>query len=100
MEDPVHSIAGPCAGLRIRYIPTQELDLRGFRAEDALFSVEGFLDKAMRDGLSSVRIIHGKGTGALRRAIRELLEEHPLVKSFAPEPPEKGGDGATNVDLT
>ena len=49
--------------------------------------------------MSSVRIIHGKGTGALRRAVRELLEDHPLAKSFATEAPERGGDGATVVEL-
>ncbi len=81
-------------------LSTGEVDVRGSRAEEALLTVEEFLDKAMRDGLSSVRIVHGKGTGALRRAIRELLDQHPLVKSFAPEVPEKGGDGATIVDLT
>ena len=76
-----------------------ELDLRGLRAEDALIEVEQFLDNALRDGLSSVRIVHGKGTGALRSAVRELLKRHPLAKSFAPEKAEKGGDGATVVEL-
>jgi DNA mismatch repair protein MutS2 len=80
-------------------LETMELDVRGARAQDALLSVEEFLDKALRDGMSSVRIVHGKGTGALRRAVRELLESHPLAKSFAPEAPESGGDGATIVQL-
>ena len=81
-------------------LPPTELDLRGFRAEEALLSVDQFLDGALRDGLGSVRIIHGKGTGALRRAVRELLTNHPLAKTFAPEAPERGGDGATVVELT
>jgi DNA mismatch repair protein MutS2 len=76
-----------------------ELDIRGFRAEEALISVEQFLDKAVRDGLSSVRIIHGKGTGALREAVREHLEGHPLARSFESEPRERGGSGATAVEL-
>ena len=80
-------------------VSTMELDLRGSYAEDALIKVEEFLDKAMRDGLSSVRIIHGKGTGALRAAVRGLLEHHPLAKSFGAEPPQRGGDGATFVEL-
>ena len=80
-------------------LSTLELDLRGSRAEEALMRVEEFLDKALRDGLSSVRIIHGRGTGALRAAVRELLEHHPLAKSFAPEDTEKGGDGVTVVEL-
>ena len=76
-----------------------ELKIRGWRADDAMIKVEEYLDRALRDGLSSVRIIHGKGTGALRRAVRELLEHHPLVRSFAPEAPDKGGDGVTVVEL-
>ncbi|MCW5882773.1 MAG: Smr/MutS family protein, partial [Anaerolineae bacterium] len=56
-----------------------ELDLRGERAEDALRRVEDYLDDAYLAGLARVRIIHGKGTGALRKATRELLSSHPLV---------------------
>ena len=77
-----------------------ELDLRGMRAEEALIEVEEFLDKALRDGLSSVRIIHGKGTGVLRQAVRELLEHHPLARRFRSETPDRGGSGATAVELT
>ena len=80
-------------------LSTGELDLRGSRAEEALLRVEQFLDTALRDGLSSVRIIHGKGTGALRQAVRELLTNHPLAKSFGPETSDRGGDGATVVEL-
>ena len=81
-------------------ITSFELDLRGMRAEEALISVEEFLDRALRDGLSEVRIIHGKGTGVLRQAVRELLEHHPLAKSFRQETPDQGGSGATAVELT
>lgn len=77
-----------------------ELDLRGMRAEEALIEVEKFLDRALRDGLSEVRIIHGKGTGVLRQAVREHLEHHPLAKSFRQETPDQGGSGATAVELT
>ncbi len=77
-----------------------ELDLRGVRAEEALIEVEKFLDRALRDGLSEVRIIHGKGTGVLRQAVREHLEHHPLAKSFRQETPDQGGSGATAVELT
>lgn len=80
-------------------LTSMELDLRGLRADEALIQMEEFLDKAVRDGLSSVRIIHGKGTGALRDAIREHLPRHPMAKSFAPEARERGGDGATLVEL-
>ena len=76
-----------------------ELDLRGMRADDAQIEVDLFLDRAIRDGLSSVRIIHGRATGVLRRVVREHLDRHSLVRSFAAESPERGGDGATRVDL-
>ena len=79
---------------------TIELDLRGMQADDASIRADEFLDRAVRDGLSSVRIVHGKGTGVLRRVVRELLDRHPLVKSFRPETPMNGGSGATSVELT
>ena len=80
-------------------LDTIELDLRGMQAEDASIRADEFLDRAMRDGLRSVRIIHGKGTGVLRRVVRDLLERHPLVKSFSSETPMNGGSGATSVEL-
>jgi DNA mismatch repair protein MutS2 len=47
-----------------------------------------------------VRIVHGKGTGALRQAVREQLAHHPLVKSYTSAPPQEGGDGVTVVKIT
>ena len=81
-------------------LSTNELDIRGTRVEEALVRLEEFLDKAVRDGLSTVRIIHGRGTGALRQAVREHLTHHPLAQSFAAEVRDLGGNGATAVDLT
>ena len=72
-----------------------ELDLRGQRAEAALEQFEAYLDGAFRAGLPFVRIIHGKGTGALRAAIREALATHPLVRRFESASPQDGGDGVT-----
>ena len=80
-------------------LTTTELHLRGMRVDEALVRVEEFLDKAVRDGMSTVRIVHGRGTGALRQAVRELLDGHPLARSHAPEARERGGDGATTVNL-
>ena len=80
-------------------LDTVELDLRGMQAEDASIRADEFLDRALRDGLRSVRIVHGKGTGVLRRVVSELLERHPLVKSFRSETPMNGGSGATSVEL-
>ena len=75
-----------------------EIDLRGLRVEDAVIRIDAALDNAVLDGASSLRIIHGKGTGALRQALREHLEGHPLVASIGPgEGP--GGDGVTDVGL-
>lgn len=80
-------------------LDTGELDIRGMRAEESVAQLEQFLDKAVRDGFSSVRIIHGKGKGVLRNAVREHLNRHPLARSFEAEARERGGDGATIVQL-
>jgi DNA mismatch repair protein MutS2 len=76
-----------------------ELDLRGERAEDALRQIEDYLDDAYLAGLSRVRIIHGKGTGALRKAARDLLSGHPLVQSFRSGDRHEGDEGVTMVDM-
>ena len=76
----------------------RELDLRGARVEEALERVEEFLNDAVVAGLPSVRIAHGVGTGALRNAIREYLQGHPLVKS-AGRDETTTSDGATVVML-
>ena len=78
----------------------QQLDMRGWRVEDALEELETYLNDAVMSGVSSVRILHGKGTGALRAAVREHLARHPLVQSSEPAPQREGGDGVTIVRLT
>ena len=80
-------------------LDTGELDIRGMRADESLAQLEQFLDKAARDGFRSVRIIHGRGKGILRNVVREHLTRHPLARSFEPEARERGGDGATLVQL-
>lgn len=79
--------------------PGLELDLRGSRVEDAVPRVEEYLDAAYMSGLPYVRIIHGKGTGALRKAIREVLSHHPLVSKQASGEEKEGGSGVTIVHL-
>ena len=76
-----------------------ELDVRGQRVEEALAAVEKYLDDASRGAMPFVRIIHGKGTGALRQALREWLATYPLATSFEPADAHSGGDGATVVQL-
>jgi DNA mismatch repair protein MutS2 len=77
-----------------------QLDMRGWRVEDALEELDTYLNDAALYGMASVRIVHGKGTGALRTAIREQLVHHPLVKSFTSAPPQEGGDGVTLIKLS
>jgi len=78
--------------------PNSALDLRGMRVDEALSRVDEALNEAALDGSGSIRIIHGKGTGALRQAIREYLGGHPLVIS-AEEGEGAGGDGITVAEL-
>jgi len=80
--------------------PGVELHLRGQRVEQALSRLERYLDEAFLAGLPWVRIIHGKGTGRLRQAVREELARHPLVSSFRAADEGEGGDGVTVVTLT
>ncbi|HLL74744.1 MAG TPA: Smr/MutS family protein, partial [Pyrinomonadaceae bacterium] len=79
--------------------PDAELNLIGRTTDEAADETDKFLDEAFLHGLARVRIIHGHGTGALRRAVAELLKGHPHVASFAPAPPDQGGAGATVVEL-
>lgn len=75
------------------------LDLRGHRYEQAMSELASFIDHALLNNLSSVTIIHGKGTGALRKGTQEYLRSNPRVKSFDYAAPNNGGDGATIVNL-
>jgi DNA mismatch repair protein MutS2 len=79
-------------------VPLQ-LDLRGARAEDALAVLDRYLNDAAVAGIDRLRIVHGKGTGALRAAVREMLSSHPLVREVATAGQSEGGDGATIVRL-
>jgi DNA mismatch repair protein MutS2 len=76
-----------------------ELNLIGQRVDDALEESDRFLDRALLEGKSAVRIIHGFGTGTLRKAIRDYLRKHPAVKSWRPGADNEGGDGATIANL-
>ena len=77
-----------------------ELNLIGQRVDDALDESDRFLDRALLEGKEAVRIIHGFGTGTLRKAIRDYLRKHPAVKSWRPGADNEGGDGATIAVLS
>ena len=79
--------------------PGSKIDLRGRITDDALPMVDSFLDVAYRAGQTRLEVVHGKGTGALRRAVRDLLRKHPLVTTFESAEPKRGGDGVTIVTL-
>ena len=77
-----------------RTVPN-ELRLIGRTTDEARDLLEKYLDDAFLAGLPSVRVIHGKGTGALRRAVEDVLASHPLIVSHRPGEPSEGGAGAT-----
>ncbi|KRM63859.1 DNA mismatch repair protein MutS2 [Limosilactobacillus coleohominis DSM 14060] len=84
---------------RVRTVQTRRtsarLDLRGQRYEPAMANLSSFIDHALLNNLPSVTIIHGKGTGAIRKGTQEYLRSNPRVKSFEYASPSNGGDGAT-----
>ncbi len=90
-------------GFGVSYsLPSQvplEIDLRGKTAEEAKEKIDKYLDDALLGGLNKVRLIHGKGTGALRRKITSYLNDHPMVKSARLGDGEEGGRGVTVVEL-
>ncbi len=76
-----------------------ELNLIGNHVEEAVSRTEKFLDEALVSEQKSVRLIHGYGTGQLRRALATFLQSHPFVLNFGPAPANQGGGGVTVVDL-
>ena len=79
--------------------PPMSLSLRGERGDEALIDLDKYLDKAYQARLPMVRIVHGKGTGTLRRLVREELKRHPLVASYRTGARDEGGDGVTVVEF-
>ncbi|MFB6273241.1 MAG: endonuclease MutS2 [Salinibacter sp.] len=75
------------------------IDVRGERVDEARQQVQHFLDDAVAAGLDTVEILHGKGTGALRNALHEMLAERPDIVDYRKAPIEEGGAGVTKVDL-
>lgn len=79
--------------------PGIELDLRGERVDEALKRLETYVDAAYMSGLPFARIIHGKGTGALKKAVRERVEHHPLISKVTEASPKEGGGGVTVIHM-
>ena len=78
---------------------TDTFDLHSVSPRDARAVVEEYLAEANRLGFKALRIIHGRGIGAQREMVRQVLSQTPYVQSFSDAPPEAGGWGATLVTL-
>lgn len=76
-----------------------KLDIRGLRPEEAMKVLEDFFDQALMTNTNNLRILHGKGTGALRNAVRSKLKEYNVAMNISHPHPELGGDGVTLVEF-
>jgi DNA mismatch repair protein MutS2 len=79
--------------------PANEVYLRKLTIDEALLKLDQFLHDAFMAGRYQVRVVHGKGTGTLRQAVRDKLAKHPLVQSYRPGVYGEGGEGVTIVEL-
>jgi len=79
--------------------PENEVRLRHLTVDEALLKLDQYLNGAFMVGLYQIKIIHGKGTGTLRQAVREQLAKHPLVKSYRPGNYGEGEEGVTMAEL-
>ncbi|MGP4108375.1 endonuclease MutS2 [Virgibacillus sp. L01] len=93
VERPMATVKGSS------YHVKTELDLRGQRFEDALVKLEKYIDDAILAGYPKVSIIHGKGTGALRKGVKEFTQRHPSITSARSGSQGEGGSGVTILEL-
>ena len=77
----------------------QEVDLRGMTVEEGIMELDNFIDSALLSGITLLTVIHGKGTGVLRKAVQERLKRHPSVKSYRLGNYGEGEAGVTIVEL-
>ena len=96
-DEPVQS--APVVQVVDRKGSTYSLDLRGFRAEAAIEELGRFIDQAVLSNLSILQIIHGKGTGVIKKVVHEVLDKHPAVKEKRLGGLDEGGAGITFVEL-
>ncbi|MBA3542070.1 MAG: Smr/MutS family protein [Deltaproteobacteria bacterium] len=89
----------PAAGAVVEPALTEELDLHTFQPRDCADVVAEYVRAAREAGFTVVRIVHGKGTGTLRRIVHGVLERHPDVKTFKLADGTRGSWGATVVEL-
>ncbi|MGI8905737.1 MAG: endonuclease MutS2 [Candidatus Sumerlaeaceae bacterium] len=80
-------------------MPQSTLDLHGNRVEEAIGKIDKFFDQALASGFSSAKLMHGQGSGALRKAIHEYLRNHPVVGKYRYATTDEGGGGVTVVDF-
>jgi DNA mismatch repair protein MutS2 len=99
-SEKISAAATPTKTTATPVSPGLELDIRGKRADEALEELDRYLDAAYLAGLLFVRIIHGKGTGKLREAVRQAVQHHACVRSFEAGSEKDGGDGVTVVKLS
>jgi DNA mismatch repair protein MutS2 len=85
--------------LQPRETTSSDLNVIGCTVDEAIARAERFLDETLLSEQRTVRVIHGYGTGQLKRAIAGFLQQHPLVASFSAAPPSQGGGGVTVVEL-
>ena len=79
--------------------PRRTIDVRGQNGDEAVAAIDAYLDRAALSGETHVVVVHGHGTGALRKRVRAHLDESPYVARWAPGTPRQGGDGASIVEL-
>lgn len=87
------------SGVFMKFDSRTSCDMRGMRADEGLKVLEQFISDAIMGNIASATIIHGKGTGALRKVVQEYLHEHPQIKSYRLGNLNEGGDGVTIVEF-
>jgi DNA mismatch repair protein MutS2 len=79
--------------------PKRTIDVRGQNGDEAVAAIDAYMDRAALTGETHVVIVHGHGTGALRKRVRAHLDGSPYVARWAPGTPRQGGDGASIIEL-